>query len=62
MALSNRYRVGKMFEVMAPALDDFISTVIGGAAGATTNWVDLCDPYKFPVAQVRSLARSPRRR
>jgi len=29
MALSNRDRIDRMFQVMAPALDDFISTVIG---------------------------------
>ncbi|MFB8229430.1 Swt1 family HEPN domain-containing protein [Cellulosimicrobium sp. NPDC055967] len=31
MALSNRDRVNRMFEVMAPALDDFISGVVGRA-------------------------------
>lgn len=41
MALSNRDRIGRMFEVMAPALDDYISSLIGrespelGAAWAT---------------------------
>ena len=29
--LSNRDRIGRMFEVLAPALDDFISSVIGQA-------------------------------
>ena len=29
MALSNRDRIDRMFEVLAPALDDFISSVIG---------------------------------
>ena len=29
MALSNRDRINRMFEVMAPALDDFIASVIG---------------------------------
>lgn len=29
MALSNRDRIDRMFQVMAPALDDFISSVIG---------------------------------
>ncbi|CCW13718.1 Swt1 family HEPN domain-containing protein [Rhodococcus aetherivorans] len=29
MALSNRDRIDRMFQVLAPALDDFISTVIG---------------------------------
>ncbi|MEV7663573.1 Swt1 family HEPN domain-containing protein [Paenarthrobacter sp. NPDC089316] len=31
MALSNRDRIERMFQVLAPALDDFISTVIGQA-------------------------------
>ena len=42
MALSNRDRVGKMFEIIAPALDDYISSVIGDVdqlAGA--NWTQL---------------------
>lgn len=29
MAISNRDRMGQMFEILAPALDDFISTVVG---------------------------------
>ena len=29
MALSNRDRIGKMFELIAPALDDYVSSVIG---------------------------------
>src|SRR5664279_5547322 len=29
MALSNRDRIDRMFQVLAPALDDFISSVIG---------------------------------
>ena len=29
MALSNRDRINKMFEIIAPPLDDFISLVIG---------------------------------
>ncbi|GAA4286600.1 DUF499 domain-containing protein [Georgenia daeguensis] len=42
MALSNRDRIDRMFRVMAPALDDFISSVIGQddqALGA--NWFKL---------------------
>lgn len=42
MALSNRDRVGKMFEIVAPALDDYISSVIGAVdAAAGANWVEL---------------------
>lgn len=42
MALSNRDRVGKMFEIIAPALDDYISSVIGAVdASAGANWVQL---------------------
>jgi predicted AAA+ superfamily ATPase len=42
MALSNRERVDRMFQVMAPALDDFIASVVGQedkALGAS--WVKL---------------------
>lgn len=42
MALSNRDRIGKMFEIIAPPLHDYISSVIGAvepAAGA--NWTEL---------------------
>ena len=42
MAISNRDRIDRMFQVMAPALDDFIASVIGQgdpALGAT--WVKL---------------------
>ena len=44
MALSNRDRVGKMFELLAPALDDYISSVIGAidpALGA--EWIKLIE-------------------
>lgn len=42
MALSNRDRVGKMFEIIAPALDDYISSVIGAVdPSAGANWVQL---------------------
>ncbi|BAD59293.1 Swt1 family HEPN domain-containing protein [Nocardia farcinica] len=44
MALSNRDRIDRMFQVMAPALDDYISTVIGQEdkeLGA--RWTDLVD-------------------
>lgn len=66
MALSNRDRIGKMFELLAPALDDYISSVIGAvdpAAGA--EWIKLIvardgdngrvyDPLD-PAAQLRML-------
>ncbi len=29
MALSNRDRIDRMFQTMAPALDDYIATVVG---------------------------------
>lgn len=35
MALSNRDRINKMFEIIAPSLDDFISLVIGQGDPAT---------------------------
>ncbi|MDR7161770.1 Swt1 family HEPN domain-containing protein [Arthrobacter sp. BE255] len=42
MALSNRDRIDRMFQVMAPVLDDFISTVIGQAAPETgAEWTKL---------------------
>ena len=42
MALSNRDRIERMFQVMAPALDDFISSVIGQANPALgADWVKL---------------------
>lgn len=42
MALSNRDRIGKMFEILAPALDDFISLVIGQTDPALgAEWVKL---------------------
>ncbi|MDT0300612.1 Swt1 family HEPN domain-containing protein [Streptomonospora wellingtoniae] len=43
MALSNRERVGQMFEVLAPALDDFISTAIGENTSAGAEWVKLVE-------------------
>lgn len=42
MALSNRDRIGKLFEVIAPALDDYIASVIGAVdTSAGANWVRL---------------------
>ena len=42
MALSNRDRIDRMFQVLAPALDDFISSVIGQASPALgANWTQL---------------------
>lgn len=69
MAVSNRERVGRMFEVIAPALDDYISSVIGAedpASGA--QWADLVavrdgvagrvyDPLD-PQVQLRMLTES----
>ncbi|HPU13990.1 MAG TPA: DUF499 domain-containing protein [Aeromicrobium sp.] len=66
MALSNRDRIGKMFELLAPVLDDYIASVIGAvdqAAGA--QWIKLIeardgdtgrvyDPLD-PAAQLRML-------
>lgn len=69
MATSNRDRIGRMFELLAPALDDYISSVIGTvdpAAGA--QWIQLIqardgesgrlyDPLD-PSAQLRMLTDS----
>ena len=69
MALSNRDRIGKLFEVIAPALDDYISSVIGAVdASAGANWVQLVaakdghagkvyDPLD-PQVQLRMLTES----
>lgn len=38
MALSNRDRIGKMFEVAAPALDDFLQRVLGSELPAGQRW------------------------
>lgn len=69
MALSNRDRIGKMFELIAPALDDYISSVIGSVDAAVgANWVQLVaakdghegkvyDPLD-PQVQLRMLTES----
>ncbi|HMM95053.1 DUF499 domain-containing protein [Phycicoccus sp.] len=69
MAASNRDRVGKLFEVIAPALDDYISSVIGAVdPSAGANWVQLVgakdghagkvyDPLD-PQVQLRMLTES----
>lgn len=41
MATSNRERVGQMFDVLSPALDAFISGVVGSSLTADTDWSDL---------------------
>ncbi|PRY52239.1 putative AAA+ superfamily ATPase [Knoellia remsis] len=52
MALSNRDRIDRMFQAMAPAIDDYISTVIGAvdkAVGAQwTKLVQAKDAKKAP--------------
>jgi predicted AAA+ superfamily ATPase len=69
MAVSNRDRIGKLFEVIAPALDDYISSVIGAVdPSAGANWVQLVaakdghagkvyDPLD-PQVQLRMLTES----
>ncbi|MEI2713845.1 MAG: Swt1 family HEPN domain-containing protein [Nocardioides sp.] len=69
MALSNRDRIGKLFEVIAPALDDYIASVIGAVDAAVgANWVQLVaakdghagkvyDPLD-PQVQLRMLTES----
>ena len=66
MAVSNRDRVGRMFETIAPALDDYISSVIGAVDPAVgAEWIKLIqardgdtgrvyDPLD-PSAQLRML-------
>ena len=44
MAVSNRDRIGKMFEAIAPALDDYIATVIGAVDPAVgAEWIKLIE-------------------
>lgn len=44
MALSNRDRIDQMFQAMAPALDDFIATVVGQESAALgAEWVTLVE-------------------
>ena len=69
MAVSNRDRIGKLFEVIAPALDDYIASVIGAVDAAVgANWVQLVaakdghagkvyDPLD-PQVQLRMLTES----
>ena len=38
MAISNRDRVGKMFELLAPALDAFITGAVSSGVKAGTDW------------------------
>ena len=41
MAVSNRDRVGQMFETLAPALDAFITQVVGAQLPAGHDWTQL---------------------
>lgn len=43
MALSNRDRIGKMFDIMSPALDEFIQRVVSPGVDAEASWVDLVE-------------------
>jgi hypothetical protein len=43
MATSNRDRIGSMFDVMAPALDEFITAVMTPELPAGTGWVQLIE-------------------
>ena len=38
MALSNRDRIGKMFELLAPALDDFIPRAVASELPEGDDW------------------------
>ena len=64
MALSNRDRIDRMFQVMAPALDDFISSVIGQADPALgAAWTKLVQgkDVKNGAPLTRPTTRSTRR-
>lgn len=41
MALSNRDRVGQMFDALAPALEKFIAGVLGPELPAENDWTQL---------------------
>ena len=41
MATSNRDRVGKMFELLAPPLDDFISNAVAPVLKEGSSWTSL---------------------
>jgi len=41
VALSNRDRIGKMFELVAPALDDFIARSVASQLSANASWTSL---------------------
>ena len=56
MALSNRDRINRMFEVMAPALDDFIASVIGqGDPALGAAWTGASDPAVKRALLIRGL-------
>lgn len=53
MALSNRDRIGKMFEIIAPALDEYISSVIGAVDESVgANWTQLVAAKDGPSDKV----------
>jgi hypothetical protein len=41
MAVSNRDRIGQMFDLMAPRLDDFLSQILDPQLEAGRTWVDI---------------------
>lgn len=41
MALSNRDRIGQMFDALAPALDEFLTTVLAGDLPEGASWTSL---------------------
>ena len=64
MALSNRDRIDQMFQVIAPALDDFISSVIGQAdpaLGAVWTKLVQAKDVKNGAPATRPTTRSTRR-
>lgn len=57
MTASNRDRVGQMFDVIAPALDDFISGVLSGQLPEGSDWAQLValkDKNKGAVGKIYS--------
>jgi predicted AAA+ superfamily ATPase len=57
VAMSNRDRVGRMFDLLSPALDDFITRVVGPELPADTDWsmlVALKDQQKHKAGKAYS--------
>ena len=43
MAISNRDRIGRMFELLAPALDEFIARAVAPQLNEGASWTKLVE-------------------